>query len=102
MPVTRSRNGFYDPANTTSFLFGDDEPHAFNGRDTPDESFPTLVRRDDQMVSSYFIAFLSLRLLSSRVICPSHWPTSHIVAVLAFVVNQPFRGLHSNSWRQLA
>lgn len=54
MPVTRSRNGPYeaslDQTNTTRFLFGDDEPN-MPRRQTPDDSFPTLVRRDDQMVS---------------------------------------------------
>ncbi|KAH7321046.1 putative RNA-binding protein [Stachybotrys elegans] len=56
MPVTRSRNGFYelnlDQTGTARFLFGDDEPHAMPRRDTPDESFPTLVRREDQMLSA--------------------------------------------------
>lgn len=55
MPVTRSRNGLYemnlDQTNTTRFLFGDDEPNAMPRGHTPDESFPTLVRREDHMVS---------------------------------------------------
>jgi hypothetical protein len=55
MPVTRSRNGLYDmnldQTNTTRFLFGDDEPHSLPRGRTPDDNFPTLVRRDDQMVS---------------------------------------------------
>jgi hypothetical protein len=57
MPVTRSRNGLYensiDQTNTARFLFGDDEPNAMHRGNTPDESFPTLVRREDQMVSAY-------------------------------------------------
>ncbi|KAK2591425.1 hypothetical protein QQS21_010889 [Conoideocrella luteorostrata] len=56
MPVTRSRNGLYDmnldQTNTTRFLFGDDEPHALPRGQTPDDNFPTLVRRDDQMLSA--------------------------------------------------
>lgn len=57
MPVTKSKNGPYevnlDQTNTARFLFGEDEPH-FPRRDTPDHSFPTLVRRDDQIVSLCF------------------------------------------------
>ncbi|OAQ79983.1 RNA-binding protein [Purpureocillium lilacinum] len=53
LPVTRSRNGPYDmnldQTNTTRFLFGDDEPRALHRGQTPDEHFPTLVRREDQM-----------------------------------------------------
>ncbi|PNY27788.1 Armadillo-like helical [Tolypocladium capitatum] len=56
MPVTRSRNGLYDmnldQTNTTRFLFGDDEPKAFPRGQTPDDNFPTLVRREDQMLSA--------------------------------------------------
>ncbi|KAG6039087.1 hypothetical protein E4U41_003304 [Claviceps citrina] len=56
MPVTRSRNGLYDmnldQTNTTRFLFGDDEPNALPRGRTPDENFPTLVRREDQMLSA--------------------------------------------------
>ncbi|KAJ2891763.1 hypothetical protein MKZ38_010730 [Zalerion maritima] len=56
MPVTKSRSGFYDmnldQTNTTRFLFGDDESSndtkGFNLSGAPDESFPTLTRRDDQ------------------------------------------------------
>ncbi len=56
MPVTKSKNGLYeghhlDQTNTARFLFGEDEPNAFPRRDTPDHNFPTLVRRDDQIVS---------------------------------------------------
>jgi hypothetical protein len=55
MPVTRSRNGLYeinlDQTNTARFLFGDDEPNALPRGNTPDDHFPTLVRREDQMVS---------------------------------------------------
>ncbi|KAG5925523.1 hypothetical protein E4U42_004198 [Claviceps africana] len=56
LPVTKSRNGMYemnlDQTNTTRFLFGDEEPHAQFGRQTPDDHFPTLVRCDDQMLSA--------------------------------------------------
>lgn len=54
MPVTRSRTGLYDvgldQTNTTRFLFGDDEPKTLGHGAVPDENFPTLVRRDDQIV----------------------------------------------------
>ena len=57
MPVTRSRTGLYDvgldQTNTTRFLFGDEDSNAL-AHSVPDENFPTLVRRDDQMVSSVF------------------------------------------------
>lgn len=56
MPVTRSRVGLYevglDQTNTTRFLFGEDEPSALGVGTVPDESFPTLVRRDDHIVSA--------------------------------------------------
>ncbi|KAH6607996.1 armadillo-like helical [Trichoderma cornu-damae] len=56
MPVTRTRNGFHevniDQTNTTRFLFGDDEPNHLPRGHTPDDSFPTLVRRDDQILSA--------------------------------------------------
>ncbi|OAA76685.1 Armadillo-like helical [Akanthomyces lecanii RCEF 1005] len=57
MPVTKSKNGLYeghhlDQTNTARFLFGEDEPNAFPRRDTPDHNFPTLVRRDDQILSA--------------------------------------------------
>jgi hypothetical protein len=61
MPVTRSRTGLYDissldQTNTTRFLFGDDEPTAHESKygqvAAPDDNFPTLVRREDSMVSS--------------------------------------------------
>ncbi|KAM0440779.1 hypothetical protein ACHAPT_000080 [Fusarium lateritium] len=56
MPVTRSRTGLYDvgldQTNTTRFLFGDDEPKAHGHGVVPDENFPTLVRRDDQILSA--------------------------------------------------
>lgn len=55
MPVTRSRNGIYetglDATNTTRFLFGDEEAGAGQQGNPLDHGFPTLVRRDDQMVS---------------------------------------------------
>ncbi|KAG5663807.1 hypothetical protein KAF25_006392 [Fusarium avenaceum] len=55
MPVTRSRTGMYDvgldQTNTTRFLFGDEESNAM-GHGISDENFPTLVRRDDQILSA--------------------------------------------------
>ena len=57
MPVTRSRNGLYEPAldgtNTTRFLFGDDDEHAMSQGSAIDDGFPTLVRQNDQIVSAY-------------------------------------------------
>ncbi|EFY88333.1 RNA-binding protein, putative [Metarhizium acridum CQMa 102] len=51
-----SRNGLYDmnldQTNTTRFLFGDDEPNSLPRGRTPDDNFPTLVRREDQMLSA--------------------------------------------------
>lgn len=65
MPVTRSRNGLYDmnldQTNTTRFLFGDDEPNSLPRGRTPDDNFPTLVRREDQMVSEGNCGFKILR-----------------------------------------
>ncbi|KAL2759849.1 hypothetical protein ACRALDRAFT_2038617 [Sodiomyces alcalophilus JCM 7366] len=57
MPVTRSRNGLYgadlDQTGTARFLFGeDDSGDARHGQGMRDESFPTLVRREDQMLSA--------------------------------------------------
>ncbi|KAH7155304.1 armadillo-type protein [Dactylonectria estremocensis] len=56
MPVTRSRTGLYDvgldQTNTTRFLFGDEEPSALGHVSAADENFPTLVRRDDQILSA--------------------------------------------------
>lgn len=56
MPVTKTRNGLYDlgvldGTNTARFLFGDDDlgDSRFTATNA-DESFPTLVRRDDAMV----------------------------------------------------
>jgi hypothetical protein len=73
MPVTRSRTGLYDmgsldQTNTTRFLFGDDEPASQEpkyGRGVaPDDNFPTLVRRDDQVVSqSQLTRLLPLQLV---------------------------------------
>lgn len=57
MPVTRSRNGLYDAGNldgnnTARFLFGDDDmgDSRLTATTTSDESFPTLIRRDDPLV----------------------------------------------------
>lgn len=57
MPVTRSRNGPYDVGgldgnNTARFLFGDEDlgDSRLTAITTSDESFPTLVRRDESMV----------------------------------------------------
>lgn len=59
MPVTKSRTGFYDigldQANTTGFLFGDDDsaPEAkLYTQTNADDNFPTLVRREPNMVST--------------------------------------------------
>lgn len=59
MPVTKSRTAFYDvnldQANTTGFLFGDDNDgteHKIYNQATNEDNFPTLVRRDPNMVSS--------------------------------------------------
>lgn len=57
MPVTKSRTAFYDvnldQANTTGFLFGDDndgtEGKIYTA--TNEDNFPTLVRREPNMVS---------------------------------------------------
>ncbi|CEJ94096.1 Putative Pumilio domain-containing protein [[Torrubiella] hemipterigena] len=53
MPATKTRVGPYesnlDQTNTARFLFGEDEPNAMPHRHTPDHTFPTLVRRDDQI-----------------------------------------------------
>lgn len=62
MPVTKSRTGFYDigldQANTTGFLFGDDdstlEAKLFTKTNTED-NFPTLVRREPNMVRLPFL-----------------------------------------------
>ncbi|RGP77325.1 hypothetical protein FLONG3_4560 [Fusarium longipes] len=55
MPVTRSRTGLYDvgldQTNTTRFLFGDEDTNA-PGHSVPDENFPTLLRRDDQITET--------------------------------------------------
>lgn len=62
MPVARSRNGAHesglDGANVTRFLF-DDEEGGGSHHNAADERFPTLVRRDDQMVSFYLSFFFS-------------------------------------------
>lgn len=66
MPVTRSRNGGYetdlDGTNVTRFLFGEENSNVmFQGQGqgkVGDDRFPTLVRRDDQMVSLEFFLCL--------------------------------------------
>lgn len=67
MPVTRSRTGVYDASldqtNTTRFLFGEDEPSALGFGTVPDESFPTLVRRDDHIVSLFPLAIFMFSFL---------------------------------------
>lgn len=64
MPASRSRNGPYetglDGTNVTRFLFGDDESGAMSQGPSADERFPTLVRRDDQIVSKAFLESSSL------------------------------------------
>lgn len=93
MPVTKSKNGLYevnlDQTNTARFLFGEDEPNAFPRRDTPDHNFPTLVRRDDQIVSFLFISSFCSWLCSRNYLrgcypvscqllpAASWWCTSH-------------------------
>lgn len=58
MPVTKSRTGFYDisldQANTTGFLFGDDDSTqeaSLYTQSNIEDNFPTLVSRPN-MVSS--------------------------------------------------
>lgn len=74
MPVTKTRNGLYDlgvldGTNTARFLFGDDDlgDSRFAATTNTDESFPTLVRRDDPMVCVVFFpmwfCFYSVRFL---------------------------------------
>lgn len=59
MPVTRSRTGLYgadlDQTGTARFLFGEEDTSGENkyGQNNGDDKFPTLVRRDDQMVSQF-------------------------------------------------
>lgn len=75
MPVTRSRNGPYDVGgldgnNTARFLFGDEDvgDSRLTAITTSDESFPTLVRRDESMVrvnESLFSAIPSTSLHSA-------------------------------------
>ncbi|ROW17266.1 hypothetical protein VPNG_01044 [Cytospora leucostoma] len=59
MPVTKSRTAFYDvnldQANTTGFLFGDDNDGAegkIYTQATNEDNFPTLVRREPSMSST--------------------------------------------------
>lgn len=77
MPVTRSRNGFepnIDQTNTARFLFGDEDPTIWSRRNTPDNSFPMLVRRDGQIVSEtiFIPTFLAQSLGRNMVHCFSH------------------------------
>lgn len=76
MPVTRSKNGVYetdlDGTNVTRFLFGEDSSGGLAGGNAMDDRFPTLVRRDDQMVSDSF----SFLLFAYRFPCcpfPALW-----------------------------
>ncbi|OLN92189.1 Pumilio domain-containing protein C6G9.14, partial [Colletotrichum chlorophyti] len=58
MPVTRSRTGLYgsdlDQTGTARFLFGEEDATGESkyGQANGDDNFPTLVRRDDQMLSA--------------------------------------------------
>ena len=58
MPVGRSRGGMYDPEldgnDVTRFLWDEDSGAGVNGRGAAanDETFPVLVRRDNQTVST--------------------------------------------------
>ncbi|KAM0209631.1 hypothetical protein ACHAQI_006372 [Fusarium lateritium] len=76
MPVTRSRTGMYDvgldQTNTTRFLFGDEESNAM-GHGISDENFPTLVRRDDQIL---FTPSAALDLALSPSPSPETTPSS--------------------------
>lgn len=84
MPVTRSRNGLYgadlDQTGTARFLFGeDDSGDARLGQGVRDETFPTLVRREDHMVCTYFAllcySYFAVGLLSSVLLfhCRFGW-----------------------------
>lgn len=82
MPVTRSRTGLYgsdlDQTGTARFLFGEEDAsgeHKY-GQGT-DDNFPTLVRRDDQMVSREF--FFCLVPASHCLPAPPALPASAIV-----------------------
>lgn len=66
MPVTKSRTGFYDigldQANTTRFLFGDDDSGAESklyAQANPDDNFPTLVRREEYPNMVSYLLFAS-------------------------------------------
>jgi len=62
MPVTRSRTGLYsdmnlDGTNTTRFLFGDEDAAGETKglvAGSTEDSFPTLVRREDFGLVSFF------------------------------------------------
>lgn len=76
MPVTKSRTGFYDigldQANTTGFLFGDDDsaPEAkLYSQTNTDDNFPTLIRRDN-MVSVSPSTVLLMLCLRHPLYCP--------------------------------
>lgn len=78
MPVTKSRTGFYDigldQANTTGFLFGDDDsaPEAkLYSQTNTDDNFPTLIRRDNMVSVSSTIVLMPLCLHH-----PLHYPPS--------------------------
>lgn len=81
MPGPRPRNGLYetglDGTNVTRFLFGDEEAGYTSSANAGDERFPTLVRRDDQMVSwrrfIYPLVHLSWSLLAP-ILCPELGP----------------------------
>lgn len=64
MPVSRTRNGAYDGdfdgSNVTRFLFGEDIVNGMGHANAVDDRFPTLVRRDDQMVSEICYCFSCL------------------------------------------
>lgn len=53
-PTNRSNETGFDGANVTRFLFEDDDSSAVPHTQSNNDSFPTLVRQNDQMVSDSF------------------------------------------------
>lgn len=81
MPVTRSRTGFYnatsdlDQTGTARFLFGEEDTvgDAKYGQSNTDDPFPTLVRRQDQMVCALkFLRHLAPELSPSPFVVLNH------------------------------
>lgn len=72
MPVTRSRNGFYDigsldQTNTTRFLFGDEdnsgENKSYSHVNSSDDGFPTLLRTSEYPNMVSLISSVAIPLL---------------------------------------